>query len=52
MEKWNELSPVVKGVVVLGVLGIIAVLAMNVLGVGKTEPEGGVAQQRGFTPGH
>ena len=47
MSFWEDLSPAVKGALVVGVIGIIGSVLLG-LGVFDSEPEGGVTQNRGF----
>ena len=49
MSFWEDLSSPVKGALVVGVIGIIGALLM-LGGVFDGEPEGGVTQERGFSP--
>lgn len=48
MSFWEDLSPPVKGALVVGVIGIIGSVLMWA-GVFDSEPEAGVTQQRGFS---
>jgi hypothetical protein len=48
MSFWEDLSPPVKGALVVGVIGIIGSVLLWA-GVFDSEPEGGTTQERGFS---
>ncbi|MEM1417923.1 MAG: hypothetical protein AAGH15_23705 [Myxococcota bacterium] len=47
MGFWADASPITKGAIVLGVIGIIVVIGLRVAGSGGPE---GTTQQRGLLP--
>ena len=51
MSFWEDLSPAVKGVLVIGVIGIIVSVLMlsGVIELGGDDGGAGEAQQRGFS---